>query len=168
MRIKHIIMEHNYSVDVNSGLIEDDKYYFCVRFDNSSVLNEGMAGAHLLIFGMSPEKSVGISNIRPPFVGNLVLVGSRTPLVKYAPGINSSQNKSTRSKIGYISDISSTGEITVEFEGIPNMKTTHNKENRWAPINNTYSHLEDVLLRGISDNVIADTFNLPQGILFRL
>ena len=168
MRIKYITMEQNHSFDVNSGFVEDDNYYFCIQFDNSSVLNEGMENARLLVFGLSPEKSVGISSSRPPFVGNLVLVGSRNPLLKYSPGRNNSQNKSTRSKIGYISSISSNEEMTIEFKDFPDMKVTHRNENRWATINNTYMHLEDVLLRGISDSVITDAFNLPYSLFFRL
>ena len=151
-------MEYNYSVDVSSGVVEDNKYCFCIRFDNSSVLSEVMT-AHLLISGLSPEESVEIASTRPPFVGNLVLVGSRTPLLK---------DNSARSKIGYISDISSKGEITIEFDDHPDMIMTHSHDNRWAPINSTYSHIEDVLLRGIGDTVIAETLNLPQETLFKL
>jgi len=151
--------ESDYSVDVSSGVVEDDKYCFCIRFDNSSVLTD-MTTAHLLVSGLSPGESVEVSSIRPPFVGNLVLVGShRKPLLK---------NNSARSKIGYISNISSSGEITVEIGGHPDMMVTHKHDNRWSPINNTYSHLEDVLLRGISDTVIAETFNLPQEVFFKL
>jgi len=151
-------MEYNYSVNISSGFVEDNKYCFCIRFDNSSVLSEVIT-AHLLVSGLSPEESVEISSTRPPFVGNLALVGSRTTLLK---------NDSARSKIGYISDISSNGKITIEFDDHPDMIMTHNHDNRWGPINNTYSHLEDVLLRGVSDTVIAETLNLPQEIVFRL
>jgi len=156
-------MDYEYSVDMKSGVTQNNKHYFCIRFDKNPLLNKRVLNVKLL-FSMSSDIHKLLKNPPPPFVGNLVLVEAKKPLFTGS----SVADSSGKSKVGYVSDISRSEEMRVKFDYITPMNISHKNASQWEPIGSTYSHLDAVSLRPISDNIIANTLNLPEKLAFRI
>jgi len=155
-------MDYEYSINMKSGVTENNKHYFCIRFDENPLLNKRVVNVKLLL-SMSPGSHKLLKN-PPPFVGNLILVGARKPLFTGS----AIADPSGKSKVGYVSDISRNEKIRIKFDHITPMNISRKDDAQWEPIGSTYSHLDTVSLRPISDNIIANTLKLPERLAFRI
>ena len=177
-------MSYEYSVNMKSGVIENDKHYFCIRFNENPLLDNHVVGVETRAPHGPPERwpslDTKLENIElslsmspglhellknpPPFAGNLILVGAKRPLFDGS----SVADPSAKSKISYVSDISPNGKMRVKFKDIPPMTISRKNPFQWEPIDSIYSHLSTVSLRPISDDIIANTLKLPEELSFRL